>query len=57
MTLRFMKSFLALFIVSAFAVTGAPAYAEASAADKGSNVLAVTTDEDGVNDPLERIAV
>ena len=55
MTLRFMKSFLAVLIVSAYAVKGAPVYAEVSAADKGSNILAVTTDEDDVNDPLERV--
>lgn len=55
MTLRFVKSFLALFIISAYVAAGAPVYAEVSATDKGSIILAATLDEDGVNDPLEPV--
>ena len=55
MTLRFVKSFLALLIISAHVATGAPVYAEVSATDKGSIILAATLDEDGVNDPLEPV--
>ena len=55
MTLRFVKSFLALLIISAYVAAGAPVYAEVSATDKGSITLAATLDEDGVNDPLEPV--
>ena len=55
MTLRFVKSFLALFIISAYVAAGAPVYAEVSATDKGSIILAATLNEDGVNDPLEPV--
>ena len=55
MTLRLMKFLLAMLIVVAFVTSGAPVSAEASATDKGSTVLAATTDEDDVNDPFERV--
>ncbi len=55
MTLRYVKSFLALLIVSAYVVASAPVYAEVPTNYKGSIILAATTDEDNVNDPLERV--
>ena len=55
MSLRFMKSFLVLLIVSAFVVKGEPVHAELSATDKEAIILLATADDGGVNDPLERV--
>ena len=50
-----MKSLLAILVLGAFVAASAPVHAEASATDKRSISLAATTDEDDVNDPLERV--
>ena len=55
MTLRLMKFLLAIVVVAAFVFSGAPVIAEASASDKETTMIAATSDEDDVKDPLERM--
>lgn len=55
MTLRLMKFLLAIVVVAAFVFSGAPVIAEASASDKKTTMIAATSDEDDVKDPLERM--
>ena len=55
MTLRLMKFLLAIVVGAAFVVSGAPVISEASASDKETTMIAATSDEDDVKDPLERM--